>query len=389
LNLKRNKKLVVKFSVLICILLIGIVVLTGCVSGMTPIGWSGVAVDNGTIYMGSKEGRLVSFKPDNLLNTMMRAEALKDASSGSGSCLGVGSSSSGGCGGAAAIAIYGTPAVWGDLVYLAGYNGKIYAYNNTNLQVRWVYPREGNLSPIISGIVISGKYLYFGCNDKNLYALDTATGDLKWKFTTEGEIWASPAVDNGIVFASSFDKKVYALNAETGEKKWEFATSATNVATPVTADGIVYVGSLDRYLYALNEKDGSVVWKYEADNWFWAKPVVDNGTIYAPCMDNKVFGFNAKTGEKIFDYDVEGQVASWPIIVNGRLIVATKNGKLWSLSTNQKSQDKIKVTDIPEDVSAPLAAVGSMLYINGPDNNVRPVNLDNNQALSPVSIKAP
>jgi eukaryotic-like serine/threonine-protein kinase len=395
LNLKRRKNTLFKISALICILLTGVILLTSCVSGMTPIGWSGVAASsNGTIYMGSKEGRLVSFKPDDM-TTIMRAEALKDTSANSGSCLGGGSSSLGGCGGTPAIAIYGTPALAGDLVYIAGYNGKIYAYNTSSLQVRWVYPREGNLKPIVSALVIAGNFMYFGCSDNNLYALDVATGDFKWKYTTGGEIWATPVVDNGIVFVASFDKKVYALDAGDGTKKWEFATSATNIATPIASDGIVYMGSLDRNFYALDESNGSVKWKYEADtnneveNWFWARPVAHNGIIFAPCMNNKVYGFDAKTGKIVFNYDVEGQVASWPIIVNDRLIVATRNAKLWSLSTDSSQQEKVFISAIPEEVTSPLSSIGQIVYINGPDNNVRMVNLNSKQVLPPISIKAP
>jgi eukaryotic-like serine/threonine-protein kinase len=386
LNFRRNKKLLIKISILICILLIGVFLLTSCVSGMTPIGWSGVAANNGVTYMGSKEGRLVSYKPAD--GTRMWAEALKDASAGSGSCLGGSSSSAGGCGGTAAIAIYGTPALSGDLVFIGGYNGKIYAYNIASLQPRWVYPREGNLKPIVSAIVISGNLLYFGCTDNSLYALDVTTGDFKWKFSTEGEIWASPAIDNSTVIISSFDKKVYGLDALTGSKKWEFATEATNISTPIILNGIVYVGSLDQNIYALNENDGKLVWKYQADNWFWARPVAYKGVIYAPCMDNRVYGFDAKTGKIIFDYDVEGQVSSWPIIVDNRVIVATQNGKLWSLSTDTAVTDRKLAATIPEEVTSPLSAVDSIVYINGPDNNVRPYNLSTGAVLSPISIKS-
>jgi eukaryotic-like serine/threonine-protein kinase len=386
LKLVRNRRLLSKISVTICLLLATVFLLTGCVSGLSPVGWSGVATSNGVLYTASKEGRLVSFNPAD--GTRMWAEALKADSAGSGSCLGGGGSSLGCGGGAASVAIYGTPVLSGDLVYIAGYNGKIYAYNQSSLQPRWVYPREGNLKPIVSSLVASGNFLYFGCTDNKLYALDLVTGDFKWEYTTGGEIWSSPVVDKGMVFISSFDKKIYALDAVTGSKKWEFATIATNVATPVTLDGVLYVGSLDRSLYALNESDGGLLWKYTADNWFWARPVASDGFIYAPCMNNHVYGFNAKTGAKVFDYDVEGQVSSWPIIVDQRLIVATQKGKLWSLSTDSTKMEQKLVATIPEQVTSPLAVIDKIVYINGPDNNIRPFNLSTGVALSPVSIKS-
>ena len=59
LTLKRKTKLLVKISVLVAVL-VAVALLTSCVRGMQPIGWSGVVINNGTAFTGSKEGRLVS-----------------------------------------------------------------------------------------------------------------------------------------------------------------------------------------------------------------------------------------------------------------------------------------------------------------------------------------
>lgn len=394
MNLKRKKGLVIKISIFSAILLISVILLTGCVRGMTPIGWSGIAIsDSGTAYTGTKEGRLVEV---NLSNTSIQfAEPLKIPSSG-----GLGCSSSGGlggsaCGGAApVVAIYGTPAlsnvpVFGNLVYIAGYNGKVFAYDATTLQQRWVYPVDSNLSPIVSTITISGNMLYFGCTDHNVYALDTSTGAKKWQFLTGGEIWSSPVIDNNLLFISSFDKKVYALDATTGDKKWEFPTGANSVATPVVFDGIVYAGSLDSKLYAINETDGSLKWKFTAGNWFWAKPVAVNGVIYAPCLDSKVYALDAKTGKQVAGpYDVQGQVASWPVVVNNQVVVATQNGKLWSLDITNPAASPKQLATIPENVTAPLAANKNIIYINGPDNNIYAYDVATGAKLSPISLKS-
>ena len=90
------------------------------------------------------------------------------------------------CGGSPpGVAIYGTPAVsnvpvLGDLVYIAGYNGKVFAYDAKTLQTRDGYIRSTAILRLLSAtIAVSGDILYFGCTDDNLYALDTATGDFK------------------------------------------------------------------------------------------------------------------------------------------------------------------------------------------------------------------
>jgi outer membrane protein assembly factor BamB len=34
---------------------------------------------------------------------------------------------------------------------------------------------------------------------------------LKWSYTTGGEVWSSPAVANGVVYVGSYDGRVYAF----------------------------------------------------------------------------------------------------------------------------------------------------------------------------------
>jgi outer membrane protein assembly factor BamB len=394
LNLNKQKRLIAKSSILIFTLLIIAIFFTGCVQGMAPVGWSGIAVNEGVAFTGSKEGRLVRINLAN--NSIQFAEPLKTPSSGGSSCTSSGGGGLGGsaCGGSTpAVAIYGTPAiasvpVFGNLVYVAGYNGKVFAYDANNLQQRWVYPVDGNLSPIISTLVISGNNLYFGCLDNNVYALDISTGALIWKFTTGGEIWSSPAIDNNTVYIASFDKKIYALDAATGAKKWDFTTGATNVATPVTFAGIVYFGSLDRNLYALNQANGEMVWKKSANNWFWAKPVIVDGVIYAPSLDNFVYAFEAKTGKEIASYDTGGQIASWPVVAGNKVVVATKNGKLFSLDTANPTAPPNQVTLIPEDVTAPLTSVNNVIYINGTNNSIYAYDIVTGAKMPPISLKS-
>ncbi|MFC2007743.1 PQQ-binding-like beta-propeller repeat protein [Chloroflexota bacterium] len=125
------------------------------------------------------------------------------------------------------MAIYGTPVVAGGLVYLAGYNGKVYSFDASSLGVKWVYPpddylrdEEKKVVPVIGGLATDLEKVYFGGSDGKVYALDAATGEEKWKFVTEDAIWSTPAVEDGTVYIGSFDKKLYAIDTATGKEKW-------------------------------------------------------------------------------------------------------------------------------------------------------------------------
>jgi len=266
----------------------------GCVGGLTPIGWSGGRVADGSLFVGSNQGRLVAINLTD--DSRLWAEHLTSASSGGLGCL---PSMGGGCGGSTSVAIYGTPVVANGLVYIAGYNGKIYAYNEDNLATRWVYPREGNLDPFAGGLVTDGTNLYIGGADGNVYALDALTGDWLWEYPTGDKIWATPTISDGVVYIGSFDKSLYAIDAAAGTLKWSYPTEGTVVTTPLVADGVVYFGSFDRYLYAVNTADGSLKWRFQSQNWFWASPRLYNGVLYAGCLDNYVYVLDPASGEEL------------------------------------------------------------------------------------------
>jgi eukaryotic-like serine/threonine-protein kinase len=388
LNLKRNRKLLIKLSIALSFLLIAAILLTGCVSGMAPIGWSGVTIgNNGTAFTGSKEGKLVAINLTN--NSVQFSDPLKIPPASGLSCASSGGSG-GACGGSApAVAIYGSPAfitdvpivdnTVGSIVVVAGYNGVVIAFDASNPRtIIWQYPINGNLQPIVSGVTVSGRTLYFGCIDKNVYALDVTRGIEKWRSTLGDQIWSTPVVDNNMVFVGSFDKNIYALDANSGKEVWHFPTGANTVSTPLVVNGTVYVGSLDRNLYAIDEKTGQEKWSYLAGNWFWAKPVIVNGVIFAPNLDGKVYKLDINTGKPVADpSDMGGQVSSWPVVINNQLIIATQNGKLIGLDTTNPSAGSTLISSIIQNVTAPLAAVGSIVYINGPDNNLYTYNISN------------
>ncbi len=53
------------------------------------------------------------------------------------------------------------------------------------LELLWSYATE---KPVPSSPAISGGVVYVGSEDGNVYALDAATGNLKWKYTTCGVV---------------------------------------------------------------------------------------------------------------------------------------------------------------------------------------------------------
>ena len=362
-----------------------------CVRGLTPIGWSGGTVVDNTLYVGSMEGRLVAV---NLYDDSRQwAETLKPTSqTGMFGCSAMG----GGCGGGSSrVPIYGTPVVSGELVYIAAYNGKIYAYRTDNLAQRWIYPREGYLPPVVGSMVYSQGKLYFGCSDGKVegnkakgmvFILDAETGDRLATYETGDRVWGTPAVEGNTVYIGSFDKNLYALDADTLALKWQYATEGSIISTPLVKNGIVYFGSMDRNLYAVDASNGTLKWKFTGKNWFWARPEIIDNTLYAGCLDGFVYILKADTGVKITEFDLDKPVSSQPVVIGTKIYFANSKAAIFAIDTNTNTiSTLIEFKDM--EIHGPLTAYNEMIYFQTQKLELQRVNAANG-AVSVISLKS-
>jgi len=155
-----------------------------------------------------------------------------------------------------------SPAVGSDgTLYVGSGDHNLYARKSTGRE-KWTY--TGSTAAISSSPAIgSDGTIYVGSEDGKVYAIDPETGAIKtgWPFTTGGPISSSPAVGNDeIVFVGSDDTELYAI-LSTGQEKWGFRTpmAAISSSPAIGSDGtIIYVGSDDGNLYAIDSETGDI-----------------------------------------------------------------------------------------------------------------------------------
>ena len=205
-----------------------------------------------------------------------------------------------------------------------------------------------------------------------------STANPAWSYSTNGAIYASPAVSDGLIFISSWDGTVYALNENTGALVWSMQTGASIYSSPAVANGIVYVGSRNGGMYAINEQTGALIWVYGNPNcaitsspavadgkvfygtWSqggcidpgqfvaryanngtlaWtnpaiaassvrSSPAVDSGLVFFGQDNGSVMALNETTGQQLWTRSLNGVtiVGSAPAVYNGRIYVGTDNG---------------------------------------------------------------
>jgi outer membrane protein assembly factor BamB len=357
--------------------------LVSCISGGAQLakGWSGTTVHDGIAYVGTVDGRVVAINSSTEnLEWSYSTTPVTAPSSG----LSCGQTS-------AATAIYGTPVVDRDLVYIGTYSGQVYALTKDLGTERWVYPRTGSIGAIVGRPVIANETIYISSSDGRVYALDTTYGDLKWKSEPLADkLWTSPTVMGDTLYVSTLDGHIYALSLETGELlDWSFESEAGFASNPVINEDTIFLGSFDRYLYAVKIGSDVPMWKFPqekpAANWFWASPIVNEGIVYAGCLDGKVYAIDAQTGEELWQFesrDIQGKpvpIVSSLVLMDSLLLVTDESGTVYVFDLSAELEDEampLKVISIEADVRSSFCAREGLVYIRGEDNHLYVVDID-------------
>jgi outer membrane protein assembly factor BamB len=252
-----------------------------------------------------------------------------------------------------------TPAVAGSQVFVASYDGKLYALDAATGDLRWKFATEGErrfeakglhgMQPrqqtfadpfdvYLSSPVVVGASVYFGSGDGHVYALDTGTGALRWKFRTDNVVHASPAVADGLVYVGSWDGRLYALDAATGAERWRFQAGVDPLmfnqqgfqSSPAVANGIVYVGCRDSNLYALDAKTGQERWRFPTGaSWVIVSPAVRDGRVIFATSDSSLYHVvDAASGKPLVEQKAKAYMFSSPTIAGDVVLIGVLNGVL-------------------------------------------------------------
>lgn len=87
---------------------------------------------------------------------------------------------------------------------------------------------------------------------------------LTWSAKLGGQL-SAPVVAGGKLYVASADAhEVLALDAATGERAWSFTSGGRVDSPPTIWKGRVLFGSADGHVYCLRSRDGELVWRYRA-----------------------------------------------------------------------------------------------------------------------------
>ena len=282
-----------------------------------------------------------------------------------------------------ADAIYSSPILLDGVVYFGSEDKHLYAVDIKTGKEIWKFKTADEIysSPILLDGVI-----YFGSNDNHLYALDAKTGEKKWKFETEDWITSTATVIDGVVYFGSCDNHLYAVDAKTGKEIWKFETGDSVSSSPTVVDGVIYFGSCDNHFYAVDIKTGKEKWKFETGDNVYSSPAVLDGLIYFGSCDNHLYAVDAKTGEEKWKFETGSKVRSSPAVLDGVIYFGSNDNHLYALDAKTgKEKWKFETEDW---ITSTATVVDGVVYFGCDDTHLYAVDIVLAEKLAPAKKTA-
>lgn len=248
----------------------------------------------------------------------------------------------------------------------------------------------------------------------------TSFGGVKWKFKSNGKIFSSPAVINGIAYVGSEDHYLYAIDIKTGNPVWKFKTDGAVDSSPTVYGNVVYFGSFDGNYYAVDAQSGKLIWKFKTGgekligrqglwgmtpkdlymedqyDFYLSSPVLNLNdhelTIYFGSSDGNLYALDAHTGKKKWAFKANGSIHTSPALYNGTIYFGSWDTYLYALdAVSGQLKWKFKTQDQPvyhqlEGIQASPTCYNGSIYFGCRDGHFYSLNANTGKLLWKIGM---
>ncbi len=231
------------------------------------------------------------------------------------------------------ISFYASPILTpdGKQLIVGGYDHTLYSLNPDNGQESWKFT-ESQYNYVATPL-ISNDRIYAPTSGKALYALDLQ-GNKIWDFSTEGAIWATPAIAESCncLYIPSMDHRIYAVDVQNGKLVWKTdLLEGSIVGTPaLDENGILYFGTFGNLVHAIDTQSKKELWTYPTRNWVWGDPALKDGILYISDLAGELIALDSKTGKEIWKVETGSAITASPLLIKDKIIIGDDKGNLYA-----------------------------------------------------------
>ena len=144
------------------------------------------------------------------------------------------------------------------VIYLATPTQEVLALEHGSVDgFKWKLPLEGSSMTPPSFV---DDILFVALYNGTIYAINAIEGQTLTKFKVEGSIIASPLVLGNTLFVTSLNRTITAIDVDTENVQWQYESQSGFSASPAMAGKAIYVGSHDGGVCALDSASGEPLW---------------------------------------------------------------------------------------------------------------------------------
>lgn len=189
-------------------------------------------------------------------------------------------------------------------------------------------PAQVHASPVI----LAGGDIACGANDGHVRRI-SRDGDVRWSADVGGDVKGAIAVaaDGGALFVASFDGSVVALDAGSGERLWRSPTDGPLFATPLLRDGLLACASTDGGLHLLDATDGREQARFSVGGKLFAAPVAIDDDVVIGAATGRLVRLSWPDLAVVSEHQFPERIVSEIAIEPRTMLVPTFDGQLYAI----------------------------------------------------------
>lgn len=243
-----------------------------------------------------------------------------------------------------------TPMADAGIIYLATTNDTIYAIDTGTATIKWKYGAESSL--LASPVIYNGK-VYIATSAGHVICLDKnigpdATGYPVWDWPGKGAVTptvsfiSSPAISDPYLYVGGAkDSNMYCIylkgtnhvTPDTGILRWTYKTLGNINSSPTAYAGMCIFGCNDFYVYCVDSQTAGTNWKFWAGSQVNSSPIISNQVVYIGSYDYNLYALNIINGLQKWRFSTKGLIKSSPLPYNGNVYVGSYDGYLYAVDS--------------------------------------------------------
>lgn len=258
--------------------------------------------------------------------------------------------------------------------------------SNTTDVINWQFESG---AAFYASPVVQNEIIYIGSLDSNFYAIDANNGNELWKYSLPTQVRSTAiVVNNKVVFESA--NVLYALSL-TGELLWETKLYPEPInnemdpwdfrhSSPVLHNNVIYIGTVEGFVLGLNSENGNEVFKCQTLNKDLIKttPVISDDKIYFGDWNGVMYACNIENSKIVWQYDTKNDtiypwrntIQTTPVIAENSLYFGGRSSRLYSLDKNTGKKNWMHASPTNQWLVGGMVINDGVIYLGSSDQKL-------------------